>query len=177
MLRKDSVNAVRWESEACEAKHRLDALGTRDKAATLDPPTGELSQLLETHDDKPWAFADPLAGIAWSADTVWRGCGLAWKQGALSVRPAKGRGWRWWALIDLPFAVQVEEVTYVTLVWDGEMLHGTQPIQTDAPFQLCEKIRVRNADELDFDLHFEFVPPTDSAAGTQIFHPIFDQPR
>jgi hypothetical protein len=162
-LLRDSANAVRWESEACEYERLAEeAGGSRTPAADVDWLANWLQATgWQMNGQSPWQFASPEQGIALAGDAVWRGCGLQWRQGKLGVYPRRGNDWRWWALLDLPTPNGA-----VSLVWDGTTLHSTQPVRSDQPVAVYEQIRARNTDELDFDLQFEMIGPQELSSGS-----------
>ena len=172
-----ALNSARWESEACELERLAGEVGhpssTEEPALSMQEWAATTGW--EEHTDRPWSFAGPQLGIALAGETVWSACGIEWRQGNLWVCPQQGNAWRWWALQDLPLDGET-----VSLVWDGSTLYSTCPLQSDQPVQLCSRIRIRSADELDFDLHFEMtVTVEDEAGGSSdvsdvTFRPVFD---
>lgn len=150
-LLRDSANAMRWESEACEYERLAEEAGNgrvpREESWLENWParTG-----WTMHENRPWRFAAPEHGIALAGEAVWQGCGLQWRQGQLAVYPRRGNDWKWWALLDLPLADGP-----VSLVWDGTTLHSTRPVRSEQPVRVYSQIRARNTDELEFDLLFE----------------------
>lgn len=187
---RDSANAMRWESEACEYERLAEEAGGArlvhsDRLHNLEWP-GEWRAATgwELNSDSPWQFPDPVAGIALAGEAIWRGCGLQWRQGQLAVYPRRGNRWRWWALMDLPLG---DDET-ISLVWDGETLYSTRPVRSEQPVRVYEQIRARDTDELEFDLRFEMIglqpdpqvaQPAEGdalspAAPDTSFHPEFD---
>jgi hypothetical protein len=169
---KDGVNAVRWESEACELERLAEAGG-----APIPPGPLELAQWAaqsgwQMDAARPWGFADPMRGAALAGLAVWSGCGIQRRNGKLSVNPRRGNSWSWWALLDLPL-----DDGRISLVWDGTTLYATQPVYSERPVQLCRKIRALKTDELDFDLQFELELQTDEAgvSARRMFHPAFER--
>ena len=68
--------------------------------------------------------------------------------------------WPWWALFDLPWPdpdTPAANDRTLTIVWDGETIHATQPVTSAAPTQIHTQIRALHTDEDAFDLTFEFV--------------------
>lgn len=184
-LRKDGVNAVRWESEACELERLAEEGGAPTPPAPLDLAQWAARSGWQMGPARPWGFADPLLGAALAGLAVWSGCGIQRRNGKLTVNPRRGNPWRWWALLGLPL-----DEGRISLVWDGATLYATQPVDSDQPVQLCSQIRALKADELDFDLQFELllnadsVPehgapehgaPEQSAPERRIFHPEFER--
>jgi hypothetical protein len=171
---RNSADAVRWESEACELERIAEEAGhTAASNGALTIQNWRDVAGWQMHDDRPWGFDDPWQGIALAGEAVWAACGIQRRQGKLAVNPKRGNRWAWWALLDLPI-----DGGAVSLVWDGTTLHATQPIHTERPVQLYRRIRALHTDELDFDLQFEFTP-SDEAGGTaarRYFRPVFDQP-
>jgi hypothetical protein len=84
---------------------------------------------------------------------------------------------RWWALMDFPMGDGA-----ISMVWDGTTLYTTMAVQSDQPVQICEQVRVRNAEEHNFDLRFDITlsagPQGESGeVDSEIiyFRPTFDQ--
>ncbi len=176
-LQKNSVDAVRWDSEACELDRRVDGAGQeKTDAHDLSLSDWPLVTGWQEPAEKPWHFADPQMGVTLAGEVVWTACGLKWRRGELWVYPQRANPWRWWALLNLPLG---DDKT-ISLVWDGETLHATGPVRSDRPVQSYQRIRTLKADELDFDLHFEMTPAQDGQADPvapaqrQLFHPTFD---
>lgn len=171
-LHKDGVNAVRWESEACELERLAEEGG-----APIPPGPLELAQWAAQSGwrmdaARPWGFADPMLGAALAGLAVWSGCGIQRRNGKLTVNPRRGSAWQWWALLDLPL-----DDGRLSLVWDGTTLYATQPVHSDRPVQLCRKIRALKTDELDFDLQFELDLSSEEngAPARRVFHPVFER--
>ena len=171
---RNSADAVRWESEACELERIAEQAGhTPPTNGTLTVQNWRELAGWRLNEDRPWGFDDPWQGIALAGEAVWASCGIQRRQGKLVVNPKRGNRWGWWALLDLPI-----DGSTISLVWDGTTLHSTQPIGSDKPVQLYRRIRALKTDELEFDLQFEFTP-SDEEGGTsarRTFHPVFDQP-
>lgn len=171
---RDSADAVRWESEACELERIADAAGHTPPATTpLSVQNWREQAGWRFHEDRPWGFDDPWQGIALVGEAVWSACGLQRRQGKLAVNPKRGNRWAWWALLDLPI-----DGGSISVVWDGTTLHSTQPVQSDRPVQLYRRIRAIKTDELEFDLQFEFTPSDEEGGNSarRYFRPVFDQP-
>ena len=171
---RNSADAVRWESEACELERIADDAGhtpSTQEPLTVKNWTEQAGWQL--HEDRPWGFDDPWQGIALAGEAVWAGCGIQRRQGSLRVTPKRGNRWSWWSLLDLPI-----DGGTLSMVWDGTTLHSTHPIQSDKPVQTYRRIRAIKTDELEFDLRFEFTPNDDEggASARSYFHPTFDQP-
>lgn len=168
MTQNDGVNAVRWESEACEAERRAEALGWQAPDETFTLAGWLLRSTWQTPDDRPWAFAAPGQGIALTGQVIWRGCGLQWDRGHYGVEPAWPAAWSWWAVLDLPIGK-----TKLSLLWDGTTLHATQPIHSKLPVQVQQRISAQKTDEHEFDLQFELRSEHDGVVERQIFRPTF----
>jgi hypothetical protein len=172
-LHRNSADAVRWESEACELERIADEEGHTPPANNaLTVQTWTEVAGWRFHEDRPWGFDDPWQGIALAGEAVWTACGIQRRQGRLAVNPKRGNRWAWWALLDLPI-----DGGSISLVWDGTTLHSTQPIQSDKPVVSYKRIRAIKSDELEFDLQFEFTP-NDEEGGTsarRYFRPQFQQ--
>ncbi|MEX1018343.1 MAG: hypothetical protein WDZ49_01715 [Litorilinea sp.] len=170
---RDSANAMRWESEACEYERLAEEVGAsrvREDINWLDAWQEQSGWQL--HSARPWQFATPDRGVALAGDAVWRGCGLQWRQGQLAVYPRRGNDWAWWALLDLPLADGT-----ISLVWDGTTLHSTRPIRSEQTVHVYDQIRARNTDELEFDLWFEMRGLQTDAADQPAADPVQFRPR
>jgi hypothetical protein len=173
-LQRNSADAVRWESEACELERIAEEAGHKAPAdGTLTVQNWQEVAGWHFHTDRPWGFDDPWQGVALAGEAVWTACGLSRRQGKLAVNPKRGNRWGWWALLDLPI-----DGGSISVVWDGTTLHSTQLIHSDKPVQLYRRIRALKTDELEFDLQFEFTPSDEEggAAARRTFRPHFDQP-
>ncbi len=137
----DSANVARWESEA-------DALALTAQPAPYDPAQWRARSGWRFHADRPWDFADPLAGIELAGEMLWAVCGLRRQGDAWQVEPSTFLDW--WALLDLPTGDRS-----LSLVWDGDTLHATLPVQCSRPLALYDRIRATGTDEFHFDLHFD----------------------
>ncbi len=163
---RDGVNAMRWESEACDAEKQAEAIGAA-RGEKPAQPNWQAAAGWSMPANAPWAFADPWAGISLAAQAIWQGCGVSFLNGQPVVRPTFPAEWSWWALLDLPIfhTAQVPAGRRLSLVWDGAQLHTTEPLRTALPVVIHESIRALHTDELDFDLTFEFV---DTQAGERV---------
>jgi hypothetical protein len=172
-LHNDSANVARWESEVSNLERQTGALDAEMGSLVQDDWQTRTGWMLCA--DRPWTFADPYLGIAFAGDAIWCACALQWQDGDLWVYPTRCAPWRWWALLDLP---QTGTEVAFSLVWDGETLHTTRPVQSDQPVAQWRRIRALRTDELDFDLQFEMTPTTNADGATDrprhIFHPQFD---
>jgi hypothetical protein len=168
---KDTANAARWESEACELERLAEAAGAPPAVEPIPLEQWSSQTGWQLNAGRPWSFADPWAGVVLAGDAVWTACGLQRRSGKLWVYPQRANPWRWWALLGLPCNGGT-----VSLVWDGTTLHSTQPVLSDKPVRLCSKIRALKTDELDFDLQFELSPVDAEGASAEkrIFRPSFD---
>jgi hypothetical protein len=121
------------------------------------PPAGwERATTWQRRTDRPWDFAARWPGIELAAAAIWEGTGLRHapvdgNAHVWSVAPSFDPAWPWWALLDLPFGRNER----LSLLWDGAMLHATHPIVAPAPVALYRAIRIRSADEDEFDPYFE----------------------
>jgi hypothetical protein len=173
---RNSADAVRWESEACELERIAEEAGHNPSTSThISVTVHNWKEVAGWHffEDRPWGFDDPWQGIALAGEAVWSASGIQRRQGKLVVNPKRGNRWAWWALLDLPI-----DGSTISLVWDGTTLHTTQPVTSDKPTKTYRRIRALKTDELEFDLQFEFTP-SDEEGGVSArttFSPRFDQP-
>ena len=142
-MQRDSANAARWESEAAWLVRMSGA-----RPASFAPERWLEASGWQFHADRPWGFAEPMAGIELAGEMAWAACGLRRQEGKLWVEPPNFLGW--WALLDLPC-----DDRSVSIVWDGETLHATAPVQSSKPAALYDRIRAAGTGEYDFDLRFE----------------------
>lgn len=126
------VDAARWESEA-------EYLARQGQAANA---VGE---------DGGSPAAGWLTSVQTAGSAIWNGCGVRYRDGELWVEPAWPSGGAWWALLGLPVA----NGKYLSLLWDGAILHATQPVRSHLPTLLCKRIQIHRTDEFDFDPYFE----------------------
>jgi hypothetical protein len=166
VTQRDSVNAVRWESEACEAERQAEVLGASLDLTPFPPNDWVRYTAWETPSNRAWGFADPWRGITLAGQAIWQGCGLAWSGEQLSVQPTWPTDWPWWALLDLPIGQGK-----LSLLWDGSTLHTTQSIYTPLPSQIVQRIHATQGDEHDFNLRFELKSERDGQPQRTYFRP------
>jgi len=169
----DSTNAARWESEAAEAERLLGTVNEQPIETALPLFDWSLfdwsvTSTWQTLPNQPWYFTDPCAGIALAGAAVWDGCGLRWQNNELWVEPHFPTTWSWWALLDLPI-----QDRKLSLVWDGAVLHTTQPVHSQQPVQMHQRIRALKTEDHEFDLEFEFKDEVNGAPQRQLFKPKF----
>lgn len=162
-LKRDGVNAVRWESEACEFKRVAD-----EKAATTPVTAGESTESVPSAEalarafwqvpqDAPAHWSDAWAAADFAAHWLWHGLGYSVEQGQIRLKPTFPETWEWWAVQSLPTPAGT-----LTVVWDGAYLHANLPIKTALPFVQHSRITLHGADEHDFAPYFVFVDETDA---------------
>jgi hypothetical protein len=166
----DEVNATRWESEvrALAGSGVPLHVGEAEDTAWSHVVTAARRQAVER---QPWIYAPAAEGIDLAGAAVWSGCGLHWRAGELWVEPAWPGTWTWWALLSLPLIGD----KYLSLLWDGQTMHATQPVRCVHPVQLHKRIQIRHADEFDFDPVFELTTDSDSGntSAKHRFRPVF----
>ncbi len=96
--------------------------------------------------------------------SIWNLIGIATVDGELTIHRQWPSHWDWWALLQLPYRAQGEEDT-VSLLWDGETLHTTQPVNFDGPVTIQNQVHAFGSDEHSFDLRFRL--------GSELFIPKF----
>lgn len=169
VLQRDGVDAVRWESEACEFDRQAEALGATRNKQTL-PPDWQRDVGRRVQSDRPAFFDDPWLGIAFAAQAVWLGCGLSFAAQAdlepVRVNPTWPRLWGWWALVNLP-----TNNGPLSLVWDGNRLHSTGAVRSPLTVVTHDACRVRGDEEDDIDLRFEFVDTVEGQRQVSLFRP------
>jgi hypothetical protein len=165
----DSVNMVRWESEVCEMERQVEALGLSLPKSTFDAERALQQSAWQMPAEHPWHFAEPWQGVALAGQAIWRGCGVSRERNRLTVYPTWPASWRWWALLDLP----VKEGK-LSLLWDGQTLHATQPVQSHLPVQVVQQITALKTEEYDFDLQFEISTEIDGRSERHLLRPHFD---
>jgi hypothetical protein len=95
---RNSADAVRWESEACELERIAEEAGHTPPAKTaLTVQNWQELAGWRFHEDRPWGFDDPWQGITLAGEAVWASCGIQRRQGKLVVNPKRGNRWVWWA--------------------------------------------------------------------------------
>lgn len=160
---QDWANTARWTIEAQE----------RNGHTGDQPETSALIARLLTNwqpvSERPHHFIDAWQGIAVVGAAIWQGCGITWRNETLWVEPSWPQDWSWWAILDLPLAQGK-----LSLVWDGETLHTTMPIQSNCPVERHDTIRARNTDELEFDLHFELQTDREGKKERRMIKPQFN---
>ena len=96
--------------------------------------------------------------------SIWDLIGITTVDGELTIRRQWPTHWDWWALLQLPYRAQGEEDT-VSLLWDGETLHTTQPVSFDGPVTIQNQVHAFGSDEHSFALRFRL--------GSELFIPTF----
>ena len=187
-LKRDGVNAVRWESEACEYKRVADeisasslpiAVEREQTDPTLDPSPGEKGESTASPDvpaadhwhtpqNAPAHWDDPWAAAAFAAETLWQGLGYTIERNQIRIKPCFPKVWDWWAVQSLPTPLGA-----LTVVWDGATLHTNLAIKTSQHSVQHSRIELRGADELDSDPRFIFVDIVDGSETTSVFRLAF----
>lgn len=103
--------------------------------------------------------------------TVWARLGLSARDGELTVRRGWPESWDWWALLKLPCAAG-GEYDEISILWDGQTLHTTRPVDFDGQLALHSQLQAFGSDEHSFDLRFRldgelFQPEIDSSLHTR----------
>ncbi|MCB0127022.1 MAG: hypothetical protein KDE58_32400 [Caldilineaceae bacterium] len=160
-----AVALARWQGDADNVR-RWQALAGGDTVPTMSAITPASVHYPES---APFGFADVWHGIIWSGEAFWQSCGLSWQRGALHVAQTWPATWPWWAVLDLPY---IDDRT-VSILWDGNTLHSTQPLQSPLPTQQWDSIRPLRTDELEFDLHFALQSEQDDLVTHNTFRPRF----
>lgn len=145
----DSINGAAWSAMVDEAPQA-------DGMLALLPQWSSATSW-QAGENGVWRFSRVTEGLELAGYTIWQGCGITCDQQQIRVAPQWPAEWNWWALLNVPKVTPVGEGDAFSLVWDGTLLHATEPVQSDLPVKLHKRIRVRGADEIDFDLQFEFV--------------------
>lgn len=189
-LKRDAVNAVRWESEACEYKRVADEMADssprpspeerEEDAAQIGGPIADslvtdslvTDGLTTDHwlisENAPAHWRDPWAAAAFAAETLWQGLGYTIERNQIRIKPHFPKVWDWWAVQALPTPLGA-----LTLVWDGAMLHANLPVKTSLPFVQHTRIELRGVEELDFDPRFVFVDILEGIETSSLFRPTF----
>jgi hypothetical protein len=170
----DDVNGARWASELQALAPRAAPVpGAAPAPGAADTPwlrwhTAACRPAVARH---PWIMSPAAEGISLAGDAVWSGCGLHWRAGELWVEAVWPAAWSWWALLSLPL---IGDKT-LSLLWDGQRLHATQPVRSTVPVQVCKRIQMRHVDEYDFDPIFELTIDSDSGdtAAKHRYKPVF----
>lgn len=163
-----AVRLARWQVDEANVTRWQAVLATPQAESRV---AGSMPHLTNSH-DTPWQFADLWQGIQWAGEILWHGCGLRREGESWSVAPTWPESWSWWALVELPY---VDDRT-ITLVWDGRILHSTQPIRSELTVQRWDSIRPHRTDELEFDLHFELQSEENGLVTHNTIHPQFSVP-
>lgn len=172
-LYQDSDNRERWHSASQEAISNSAEANIYSGQSMNDSIAKQLEESgWITGENGLRRFASPIRGIALAGDAIWHGCGLYWTKDSYLVNPTWPSTWTWWALLDLPIGTMTDEKT-LSLVWDGQTLHSTQPVQSNYPVALHETIRSLNTDEDSFDLRFEFIDQKEGETEKFDFSPTF----
>jgi hypothetical protein len=167
-----AVDAARWESEAEYLLQRAGVVGealpaTAGNAGGAYLQAGSSTAIpSDDHDSDSW-----LGGVRTAGAAVWEGCGISYRDGELWVEPSWPSGGTWWALLSLPLA----NGRHLSLLWDGAVLHATQPVRSTLPVELHKRIQIHQTDEFDFDPYFELTRDSHGGdtASTQRFKPKF----
>ncbi len=96
--------------------------------------------------------------------SIWNLIGLTTVDGELTIHRQWPAHWNWWALLQLPYRAQGKDDT-VSLLWDGERLHTTQPVSFDGPVTIQNQVHAFGSDEHSFALRFRL--------GSELFIPTF----
>ena len=162
-----AVDAARWASEAAYL-----AQGQ----APAEPPVFDLAQWeaasgWQPGSDRPHRFADAWQGMHLAGAAVWQGIGLADRGDRIVVDPAWPQGWSWWALL----GAGLTEMRFLSLLWDGRILHTTRPVESSLPVQVHKRIQLLHIGEFDFNPVFEMISESGDAIETIRFQPEFQQ--
>ncbi len=162
----DAQNAARWATPSNVTDEQPDS--SQGALSTIASLPEQLLANWQPTAERPHHFVEPWQGIALAGAALWQGCGITDCTGSLRVNPTWPASWGWWAVLDLPMAQGK-----LSLVWDGQTLHSTRPIQSDCPVEQHDTIRARNSDELEFDLHFELQSDRDGEKIRRVIRPKF----
>ena len=163
---QDQANAERWTAQSVIANDHLD---DHPAESATHPRHQQLLANWQPTGERPHHFVEPWQGIDLAGAALWQGCGITWSADALHVNPTWSTAWPWWAMMDLPMAQGK-----LSLVWDGQTLHSTLPIQSDCPVEMHDTIRARGTDEFEFDLHFELQSDRAGEKVRTVFRPHFE---
>ena len=108
--------------------------------------------------------ASPSGRPSPAATSIWNLLGITANSGEFTIHRQWHSQWDWWALIQLPYRAQGEDDS-VSLLWDGEMLHTTRPVNFDGPVTIQNQVQPFGSDEHSFDLRFRL--------GSELFIPGF----
>ena len=165
----DEVDVVRWESERRDLAQRFGAAEAVPPAAGFSGEGWAAACGWHPQEDRPWAFADAWQGMALAGDVVWRGMGVRTVDGNLAVEPGWLGDWPWWALLSLPLT----EGRFLSLLWDGQTLHATQPVRSSLPVEVHKRLQIHGTDEFDFDPYFEMMGDPGDTLHKFRFRPVF----
>lgn len=173
---KTAANELCMFSQAPAGPTAPDSPKTSEHAArrALVAAAAMARMLNQTEDAATWADTAALMGQDENAlsggrpsparTSIWNLIGITTCDGILSVRKEWPSEWDWWAILQLPYAAP-EKVDTVSLLWDGEMLHSTQPVRFDGPVVIQNQVQAFGSDEHSFNLRFRL--------GTELFIPAF----
>ena len=165
----DDADVARWESEAAEYRRQARQRGGAGAARAAALVEWQAPPSWRTDAGDLWAYDDPWDGIELAGAAVWAGCGLQWEGDTITVTPTFPHRWSWWALMALPWG----QDGALTLLWDGKVLHATQPIRSQLPVVYHDAINALHTDEDDFDLRFELVDNEGGVPQRQLIRPEF----
>ncbi len=163
----DTVDAARWESEAAY----LGQGQTLVQPPAFDLARWEAASGWQPGGDLPHRFADVWQGMRLAGAVVWQGVGLADLGDRIVVEPAWPQGWGWWALL----GAGLTEMRFLSLLWDGQILHATRPVESSLPVQLHKRIQLLHVGEFDFNPVFEMISESGNKEETIRFQPDFQQ--
>lgn len=133
---------------------------------------GKLSQ---NDDAARWKdAADRIGGIVGQSSpgqpdpseaSIWQMLGIHMGEGILALHRSWPSDWDWWALLQLPYPFG-ENGTVVSMLWDGETLHTTQPVTFNGPVAVQNQVQPFGSNEHSFNLRFRL--------GTDLFIPTFN---
>ena len=91
------------------------------------------------------------------------------KVALLTPGPISDKSWNGGAYAGLT------EMRFLSLVWDGRILHTTQPVESSLPVQLHKRIQLLHIGEFDFNPVFEMISESGETGETIRFQPEFQQ--